>query len=253
MNQLPLFLNLAGRKVILVGQGDAADAKRRLIERAGGICVGTEDVDARIAFIAMDSGAELLTTNLRSRGVLVNVADRPELCDFTTPSIVDRDPVLIAVSTGGASAGLAKAVRQRIEALFPQSLGSLATGLLQSRQAIRARWPDSNARRRAIDAALAGPLNPVDDNASYNVEAWLKDDDISVASGLIQIDLSSIDPDDLTLRQARLLGEADHIYHDANIPAALLNRARADAVRHAGRPPIALPDGLVIWLRLPNL
>ncbi len=253
MNQLPLFLNLAGRKVILAGQGDAADAKRRLIERAGGICVGIDDIDARIAFIAIDSKAEELAENLRARGVLVNVADQPDLCDFTTPSIVDRDPVMIAVSTGGASAGLAKAVRQRIETLFPQSLGSLATRLSQSQQAVRARWPDANARRRAIDAALSGPLNPVDDNAAENVEAWLRNVDITVASGLIQIDLTSIDPDDLTLRQARLLGEADHIYHDAGIAADILNRARADAVRHAGGPPKALPSGLVIWLRLPNL
>ena len=69
---------------------------------------------------------EAAAANLRDAGMLVNVVDQPELCDFTTPSILDRDPVLIAVGTGGASAGLAKHLRLRLEQFLPLSLGELA-------------------------------------------------------------------------------------------------------------------------------
>jgi uroporphyrin-III C-methyltransferase/precorrin-2 dehydrogenase/sirohydrochlorin ferrochelatase len=130
MQQLPLFVNVDGRKVIVAGDGAAADAKRRLVKRAGGVCVDEDDVDARIAFVAVDNPgeAEALADQLRARGLLVNVVDRPELCDFTTPAIVDRSPVLIAISTGGASAGMAKALRQRIEAMLPARLGRTGVG-----------------------------------------------------------------------------------------------------------------------------
>jgi uroporphyrin-III C-methyltransferase / precorrin-2 dehydrogenase / sirohydrochlorin ferrochelatase len=148
MNQLPIFVTLAGRKVVLVGEGEAADAKRRLIERAGGICVGADDEEARLAFVACDD-FESIAAQLKARGLLVNVVDQPHLCDFTTPAIIDRDPVLIAIGTGGASAGLAKALRQRLETLLPQGLGALAKGLQNARAALRAKWPD-NAERRML-------------------------------------------------------------------------------------------------------
>ena len=119
MQQLPIFVNLAGRQVILVGDGEPAEAKARLVRAAGGELVGEDSADAVMAFVAIDDDAEALAaaTRLRARGLLVNVVDRPELCDFTTPSILDRDPVLIAVGTGGASAGLAKILRLRLERL----------------------------------------------------------------------------------------------------------------------------------------
>ncbi len=157
MKQLPIFLNLSGRTVVLVGEGEAADAKARLIARAGGRVVAAWEVGATLGFVALDdeTAARAAADALRARGLLVNVVDRPDLCDFTTPAIVDRDPVTIAIGTGGASAGLAKAVRQRIEALLPSGLGALATALHAARGRMRARWPAAADRRRAIDAALA--------------------------------------------------------------------------------------------------
>jgi uroporphyrin-III C-methyltransferase / precorrin-2 dehydrogenase / sirohydrochlorin ferrochelatase len=251
MNQLPIFVNLRGRKVILVGEGEAADAKRRLIERAGGVCVGTNDSEAILAFIAADDFHEI-AAQLRARGLLANVVDQPEHCDFTTPAIVDRNPVLIAIGTGGASAGLAKALRQRLEALLPERLGHLASQLSNARDKLRQRWPDGAARRKAIDDALAeaGILDPMADADDQAVAAWLQAPDGVRRDGLVHVMLTSTDPDDLTLKQARLLGQADHIYHDANIPAAILNRARADAARYIGLPPAALPNGLVVHLEL---
>ena len=112
MRSLPLFHRIAGRPVIVLGQGEAAETKRRLVERAGGIVVEDDDRDARLAFVALDN-PELAVTRLKARGVLVNVVDRPDFCDFTVPSVLDRDPVLVAVGTDGASAGLAKHLRLR--------------------------------------------------------------------------------------------------------------------------------------------
>src|SRR5690606_40225352 len=114
MNQFPIFVNLRGRKIILIGTGEMADAKRRLYERAGAVITDEEQADAALAVVALehddDDEAEDASKRLKKRNILVNVVDRPELCDFTTPAIVDRDPVLIAIGTGGASAGLAKAL-----------------------------------------------------------------------------------------------------------------------------------------------
>ena len=254
MHQLPIFLNLTSRTVVLVGEGEAADAKARLIERAGGRIVAAWEAGASLAFVALDEGAEEAAAALRARGLLVNVVDRPDLCDFTTPAIVDRAPVTIAIGTGGASAGLAKAVRQRIEALLPARLGALASALHTARGAMKARWPAAADRRRAIDAALAsgGALDPLDDGAPDRVNDWLAADGATPASRLETILLASFDPDDLTLRAARLLGEADHIFHPAGIATAILARARADAVRHiADAPPADPPPGLSLWLAPP--
>lgn len=253
MHQLPIFLNLTGRTVVLVGTGEAADAKARLVARAGGRIVSAWEPSASLGFVALDDAeaARAAAEALRARGLLVNVVDRPDLCDFTTPAIVDRAPVTIAIGTGGASAGLAKAVRQRIEALLPARLGALASALHAARAAMTARWPAAADRRRALDAALApsGALDPLDGTAADKVNDWLAGDAVLQPSRLETIALISTDPDDLTLRAARLLGEADHIFHPARTPNAILNRARADAVRHvADAPPNAPPPGLSLWL-----
>lgn len=253
MEQLPVFLNLIGRTVVLVGEGEAADAKTRLIVRAGGRIVPGWEEGATIAFVALDDDGEARAAAqaLRARGLLVNVVDRPDLCDFTTPAIVDRAPVTIAIGTGGASAGLAKAVRQRIEALLPARLGALAAALHAAREAMKARWPAAADRRRVIDAALTsgGALDPLDADAADKVERWLASEAGFQSSRLETVVLVSADPDDLTLRAARLLGEADHVFHAASVPAAILDRARADAVRHiADAPPGDPPPGLSLWL-----
>jgi uroporphyrin-III C-methyltransferase/precorrin-2 dehydrogenase/sirohydrochlorin ferrochelatase len=256
VDQLPIFVNLKGRKVILVGEGDAADAKRRLIERAGGICVDAGDSQAPIAFVAVENEADALAAadDLKGRGLLVNVVDRPEHCDFTTPAIVDRAPALIAVGTGGASAGMAKAIRQRIETILPSGLGRLAVAVADARDDIKARWPDNADRRRALDAAFTngGPLDPFTDHQSDAVDRWIGQAEEPPGNRLIEIPLLSDNPDDLTLLTARLLGEADYVFHDSDVPPDILTRARADAVRQPGAPPTTSPEGLTLYLRLPS-
>lgn len=254
MNQLPLFVSIRGTPVILLGEGDAADAKRRLIERAGGLCVDESHTGARIAFIAIENrgAANEAAARLKACGLLVNVVDQPDLCDFTTPAIVDRDPLLIAIGTGGASAGLAKMVRQAIERMLPSRIGELALRLQSVRDAMRARWPDGIERRRQIDAALVsgGPLDLLDPDSADRVDNWLAGKQAMAVSEILRIDLASADPEDLTLRAARLLGQADHVFIDGPIGADLVNRARADAVRHIGAPGAERLQGLVIHLRL---
>ncbi len=253
MNQLPIFLNLRGRPVMLIGSGEMADAKRRLIERAGGICVSEDDVHARIAIVALEDEGEAVAAveRLKARGMLVNAVDRPALCDFTTPAIIDRDPVLIAIGTGGASAGLAKALRQRLEGMLPAGLGSLAQTLDAARGPIRDRWPGGAERRRAIDAALSsgGALDPLTEHNGDAVGRWIDSGGEGTAAGLYDITLHSADPEDLTLRQVRLLGSADLVLHPADMPLAILSRARADAaMRVAAYDDEISPEGVTVRL-----
>ncbi|MFL9840327.1 NAD(P)-dependent oxidoreductase [Sphingomonas sp. ST-64] len=240
---LPVFLRLDGRPVILVGDGAMAEAKRRLLERAGAVIVGEAD-NASIALVACED-PEPVVARLRERGLLLNVADRPDLCDFTLPAIVERDPVTIAIGTGGASAGLAAALRQRIEPLIPARLGALADVLAGARDAMRTRWPDGGDRRRALGAALAGPLDPLQEQDDDAVARWIADPQ-APNDRVETIRLTSTDPDDLTLRAARLLAQADRVSHRADVPAAILDRARADADRMmCETPPTGLP-GLTV-------
>jgi uroporphyrin-III C-methyltransferase/precorrin-2 dehydrogenase/sirohydrochlorin ferrochelatase len=137
-----------------------------------------------------------------------------------------------------------------LEALLPQNLGSLATGLAAMRDSIRQKWPENVARRKAIDDALseAGILDPLSDVDEPAISDWLKQSDSKRSDGVIELTLCSPDPDDLTLRQARLLGQADHIFYGADVPTAIVNRARADATRNVGAIPEPPPLGLVLLL-----
>lgn len=252
MRALPLFHRVAGKPVVVLGDGEAAEAKRRLVERAGGRAVADVEPDARLAFVAQDDPGrcERDASRLREAGLLVNVVDRPDLCDFTTPSIVDRDPVLLAIGTDGTSAGLAKHLRLRFEALLPAHLGRLSEALYAAREALRSRWPQADARRRALDAALeeGGALDPLAEDSAEQVGHWLSDTHELSGTERVRIVLTSDDPEDLTLRQTRWLGRADLLLHDPGVPAQILNRARADAVRRELPWEGELPRGLVVEL-----
>ena len=252
LHSLPVFLRLAGRPVMLIGEGESADAKRRLLERAGATVVGEHD-QAALAIVALDAPEETVA-RLKARGVLVNAVDRSDLCDFTLPAIVDRSPVIVAIGTGGASAGLAAALRQRLEAILPASLGDLARALQAARARLREHFPKADERRRALGRALneGGALDPFHANAAQ-VEDWLA----TVvrperADGhAVRLALSSPDPDDLTLRQARLLAQADRVVHTSDVPTAILDRARADAPRIVSvAPPVDPAEGLTVFVEI---
>ncbi|MFV0645309.1 MAG: NAD(P)-dependent oxidoreductase [Sphingomonadaceae bacterium] len=259
MNSLPLFHQIAGKPVLVLGNGAIADAKARLVSRAGGSVITNEEMairqGANLAFIVPDhqDDAREIVDRLHQANMLVNVADRPDLCDFLTPSILERDPVLVAIGTGGTSAGLAKHIRLRLETIIPPSLGSLARKLAGLRPAFRKSFPQAADRRKAIDHLLeqGGPCDILDPDSPQRLVNWqslLAESSAQNSSRMVEIHISGDDPDDLTLKQARLLGIADHILHDADVSADILNRARADATRDiASANPIPL-DGLTVHL-----
>lgn len=262
MEQLPIFLNLRDQAVLVVGEGEAAEAKARLVTRAGGRIVGSLSANPldrpRLAFVALDddTDAAAMAAELRAAGLLVNVVDRPALCDFTTPAIIDRAPVTIAIGSAGASAGLAKALRQRLEALLPARLGDLAKALSSARTALRQRWLDKDTRRRAIDGALEpgaalDPFGAGGEGGAAAVTAWLAAPEMDGEKPLRieTITLTSADPDDLKVREARWLASADLVVHSANVPTAILSRARADAARVEGDAVPAGAEGLVVVVK----
>lgn len=253
MQQLPIFVNLAGRQVILVGDGEPAEAKARLVRAAGGELVGEHAAEAVLAFVAIEDDAEALAaaTRLRARGLLVNVVDKPAMSDFLMGAIIDRSPVIVAISTAGASASLARALRTRFEALLPASLGPLAGAILSARDAAAARHPTPNDRRRLWERALAqaGPLDPF---------AALPDADAAVSRviegsstatpQLREIAITSDDPGDLTLNQLNALARCDALVVVGAVVPAIIDRARRDAAR-LDAVPDPLPAGLTVVLR----
>ncbi|QMW23288.1 precorrin-2 dehydrogenase/sirohydrochlorin ferrochelatase family protein [Sandaracinobacteroides saxicola] len=253
MESLPLFHRLRGQTVLLVGEGDAADAKRRLIEDAGGVVMAEATAATRLAFVAIDDRdtAAAVATRLKARGLLVNVVDQPALCDFTVPAIVDRSPVLVAIGTGGASASLSKALKERLERLLPGGLGTLATAILAARDAVAAVHRTVPARRAFWSRLLAdgAALDPLRDSADAPaaIAAALSAVAADPADSISEIPLPA-SAEDLTLRQLRLLAQADLVVHPADCPADVLALVRRDAARITGAAPPAGARGHVVIL-----
>jgi uroporphyrin-III C-methyltransferase/precorrin-2 dehydrogenase/sirohydrochlorin ferrochelatase len=253
MQSLPIFVALAGRNVIVIGGGEAAAAKARLVTAAGGIIVGEAADNAALAFVALDDEAEAQATavRLRARGLLVNVVDRPAMSDFLMGSIIDRSPVVVAISTGGATASLARALRGRLEALLPASLGPLAAAIGASRGAASAAHPGVADRRRLWERALAegaalDPLRPLAD-AEAAVAAAIAGGSAAQNETRV-ISVVSADPGELTLNQLGWLGRCDTLVVEGAVPPAIVDRARRDAVRLTALP-APPPEGLTVVLR----
>ena len=246
MKHLPLFFDLVGRRVVVVGEGAAADRRADLARSAGAevqriVSPTVQAADFRgaaAAFIATgdadrDAAAQRAA---RSAGVPVNVADRPALCDFILPAIVDRDEIVVAVSTGGASPTLATVLRGRIEAALPERLGAVARLAATFRAQVKALIGEPARRRAFFRRLVEGPaarLALAGDDAGAR-RAALGELDAArrhmAPTGIAHIvGAGPGDPDLLTLRAAQLLQEADAILHDDLVPPAILARARRDA------------------------
>jgi uroporphyrin-III C-methyltransferase/precorrin-2 dehydrogenase/sirohydrochlorin ferrochelatase len=162
VNQLPIFLNVRGRKVVVLGEGPAADGRAELARSAGAEIVRRPDfAGAVVAFVATGSeaGDIAAAAAARAAGVPANVMDRPALCDFIMPAIIERGAVTVAVSTGGASPTLAQIVRDRIEAVLPDRLAAVAEMAQRFRHQVALAIPDFQRRRafwrRRINRELA--------------------------------------------------------------------------------------------------
>ena len=169
MDSFPAFFPLAGRRVVIVGLGEHAEGKARLFVGSPAQVERVEDGRALdpdtyrgavLAFIASGDAPfdELAAQAAREAGVPVNVVDRPPLCDFFTPALVDRGQVVAAVGTGGASPVLAQVLKQELEASIPEGAGRLAALLQDFRKAMQAAYPDMQARRAFVLSVLDGPV-----------------------------------------------------------------------------------------------
>jgi uroporphyrin-III C-methyltransferase/precorrin-2 dehydrogenase/sirohydrochlorin ferrochelatase len=264
----PLFADLNDRHVLVVGGGDVAARKTAMLLKAGArVTVGAPVLapelrewvqQGRIAYkpgaYRSDwlDGTWLVIAATRSRPLnariaadgqarqrLVNVVDDAALSSFQVPALIDRSPLLVAISSGGAAPMLARRLRERIESLLDPAWGSLLQLAQRYRARIRTRHADLTARRRFYDWLHDGPVHaqlraarPA--HAEHRLVTALSEAAAPPASGSVAlVGAGPGDPGLLTLRALRALNEADVILHDALISEPILDLARRDAVRVA--------------------
>lgn len=264
LSVFPAFHKVEGRRIVIVGGGAEAAAKLRLaaetraeivvfspaLDREAGadlIAAGAvwqarrpEAADlagAALVFIATEDADEdvRVAALARAAGVPVNVVDRPELCDFYTPSIVNRAPLAIAVSTAGAAPVLARHVRARIETLIAPRFGDLAALAERLRGAVARKIGPVDIRRRFWAGLFTGPVAEkvfAGRIGEAEAEAHRALDGAGETRG--HVSLVGAGPgaaDLLTLRAQRALQEADVIVHDRLVPEAVIAQGRRDARR----------------------
>ncbi len=246
MDAFPAFVPLAGARVVVAGEGEAADAKARLFDGSPAELVrvaGEAALDpaayagARIVFVAGDEAwSRAAADAARAAGAWVNAVDRPELCDFNTPGVIDRGAVVGAVGTVGAAPVLAVRLRQEIEARWPRGLGGVAELMRALRPAIREGAADWAERRRLLAALMRGPwaeaaLDRRPAEAERLARAALEAGTLGKAAGAILLVAVPNPADLLTLRAARLLGAADRLVLAGAVAPEVLDLARRDAPR----------------------
>jgi len=244
MQHFPVFLDLRGQTALLLGHGEQAEAKATLLAAAGAEIRHAEHfTPALLEGIALAIGAGAAEADLaalsaacRARGIPVNVVDRPALCSALLPAIIDRAPMTIAVSSGGAAPVLARLVRQKIEAVLPPGLGLIAGLAERWKAAIRQRLPALGPRRRFLEQVLEG--EPARRAAAGDAAGADRAMAAALASaeerprGMVHLVGAGPGAGDLlTLRALRLLGEADVIVHDRLGCEDALGMARRDAER----------------------
>ncbi len=262
MRHLPAFFDIAGKVCVVVGGGEVAARKVSLLERAGG-CVrvispelvpslsdgvaagrtqhigstfSPKHLNGATLAIAATDDREVnarVSWEARQRNIPVNVVDDPALCSFQVPAIVDRDPVLVAVSTGGVSPVLARWVRGQIERALPSSLSSLANLAERWRKTVLDRLPSLQVRKRFWEVLFDGPaaqfaLEGRDADADRTLSDLL-DTSGPVPGAVHIVGAGPGDPDLLTLRAHRLLQSADVIVYDRLVSNSVLDLARRDA------------------------
>jgi precorrin-2 dehydrogenase/sirohydrochlorin ferrochelatase len=247
MDAFPAYFPLAGKTVAIAGTGEAAEAKARLFAGSPARLVRLEGeaalspdayAGARLAFVADPDAAfaQAAAAAARAAGVLVNVVDRPELCDFTTPAVIDRGEVVAAVGTGGASPMLATLLRNDIEQQIPEGAGRVAALFRQFQDEVRGRFPDLPARRAFLREALSGPAAQAALDGQMDRAEILFRDAVArgdQALGRVQFVEGQGPADLLTVRASRALAAADVLAADDDADPAILSMARRDAERLA--------------------
>jgi uroporphyrin-III C-methyltransferase / precorrin-2 dehydrogenase / sirohydrochlorin ferrochelatase len=263
----PVFFDLAKQQVLVVGAGEVALRKVALLERSGAAITVVApqihpELEARAAagainlnvreFVPQDLDGMRLVIVATSRrainrwiaklsdscGIPVNVVDDREASRFIVPAIIDRDPVLVAVSTGGTSPVLARRLRERLETLLPAKIGEFARWLQTLRKPARRRLRDIDARRRFFEQLVDGPATARfvagDRQGARRVAHQLLATSSGAPSAAGEVTLVGAGPGDpelLTLKALRALQDADLILHDRLVPQSILDLARRDAAR----------------------
>jgi uroporphyrin-III C-methyltransferase / precorrin-2 dehydrogenase / sirohydrochlorin ferrochelatase len=268
MRFLPVFLDTCAGVVILVGSGEPARGKLRLLRAAGAhVRWFSRDVDVAEEMLTLSGPGRLeisfgdplkadladavavvsaagdaldaqIAARARRHRIPVNVVDRPELSTFIFPAVVDRGEVVVAIGTGGASPVLARRLRELIEALLPTRIGELAQLIGRHRRRFAA-VPRALSPRRFWENIIAGPIAEAvlagrSDEAEARLVAAIDDDgarESSAAKGetVFLVGAGPGDPDLLTLRALHALADADVVFYDELVTPAVLDRARRDA------------------------
>lgn len=262
LNTFPLSYKVQGQRIVIVGGNDEALNKVRLVSKTTATVViisrhieadfgafavelierafAPSDLDnAALVFVAEEGeDAELAKAEARARGIPLNVVDVPAECDFYTPSIVDRAPLTIAISSEGNAPVLARLVRARIEALLPPGFGKIASLAGGLRKRVESLIHDGAARRRYYEALVTSPQVEAAVAASpiagrYQAELLLdQHTQAGSAKGVVWLIGAGPGSEDLlTLRAQRLLQEADVIVHDQLVPSVVVDMGRRDAER----------------------
>lgn len=266
MDLFPIFMNLQQRDCLIVGGGEVATRKASLLldAHAQVVVIAPEltatlsewlkdgkishevrtftaaDVDGKSLIIAAtDDEAinQMVHAAATAKNIPVNVVDNPDLCTFIVPSIVDRSPVVAAISTGGASPVLARMIRSRLESLLPSAYGRLAKMSASFRDRVKARFENPKDRRLFWERVLQGPAAEMvfagrDSDAEIEISKSLTAAEQSDTIGEVYlIGAGPGDPDLLTFRALRLMQQADVVVHDRLVSQQVIDLSRRDAER----------------------
>lgn len=269
MRYYPLFFDFDGKAVTIFGGGEEALAKLRLIAKTGAkITIVAEAHDPEIGRIADKRDIELVrrahstkdieksdfvfaatgdrntdkvvAATARDHGIPVNAVDQQSACDFLTPAIVDRDPVIVAIGTEGASPLIARDIRASLEKELPSRLGKLARFASAWRTTVAGALPKSQRLgfwRNFLSGETGAKVLKGDETGAEKAAANLLHETCAAAGTAETLKKGQVwlvgagpgDPELLTLKAHRLLQEADVIIHDKLVSAEILDTARRDA------------------------
>ncbi|WOE84665.1 siroheme synthase CysG [Aeromonas veronii] len=265
MDYLPIFCRLDNKPVLLVGGGEVAERKARLLLDAGAqLTVVAPELDPELAELAANGNIEWLAgefaseqlagkwlvvaaTDRREVNALVyqsanqarifaNVVDDPKRSSFIMPSIIDRSPLMVAISSGGKAPVLARLLREKLEALLPQHLGAVATFAGSLRERVKARFASMGERRRFWERLLGadrlGQALARGDNASaHQLADSLFADESQSAGEVVLVGAGPGDPGLLTLHALRQMQQADVVVYDRLVSDEVMALVRRDAKR----------------------
>ena len=264
MNYLPLFADLKQRPVLVVGGGEVAARKIDLLLRAGAeVRVVAQTLSAEVEHLRQQSAIHWLAQSFmpeqlddvflviaatdnaqlnarvyqeaNQRRLLANVVDDQPMCSFIFPSIVDRSPIVVAISSSGQAPVLARLLREKLEALLPASLGKMATIAGSWRERVKQRFTTISARRRFWERAFDGRFSLLSAAGQWHEAEKVLQQEIAAADDTTHQGMVTLvgagpgDPGLLTLRGLQVMQQADVVLYDYLVSEEVLDLVRRDA------------------------